>query len=37
MTLPPPQVIFGLFLLSIVLVFVFDIRYSPFGENDDGI
>ena len=37
MLLPPPQVIFGLLLLSIAVVLIWDIRYNPFGEDEDGI
>ena len=37
MVFPPPQVIFGLFLLSIAVVLIWDIRYNPFGEDEDGI
>ena len=37
MILPPPQVIFGLLLLSIAAVIIWDIRYNPFGEDEDGI
>ena len=37
MIFPPAQVVFGLLLLSIALVFIWDIRYSPFGEDEDGI
>jgi len=37
MILPPPQVIFGLLLLSIAAVLLWDIRYYPFGEDEDGI
>tara|TARA_X000000950_G_scaffold71290_1_gene88404 strand:- start:265 stop:378 length:114 start_codon:yes stop_codon:yes gene_type:complete len=37
MILPPAQVVFGLLLLSIAVVFIWDIRYSPFGEDEDGI
>ena len=33
MLFPPPQVIFGLLLLSIAVVLIWDIRYNPFGEN----
>tara|TARA_B100001248_G_C27112706_1_gene332066 strand:- start:105 stop:218 length:114 start_codon:yes stop_codon:yes gene_type:complete len=37
MILPPPSVVFGLLLFSIAVVLIFDIKYSPFGEDDDGI
>ena len=37
MLFPPPQVIFGLLLLSIAVVLIWDIRYNPFGEDEDGI
>ena len=37
MLFPPPQVIFGLLLLSIAVVLNSDIRYNPFGEDEDGI
>ena len=37
MLIPPPQVIFGLLLLSIAVVLILDIRYNPFGEDEDGI
>jgi len=37
MSFPPPQVIFGLLLLSIAVVLIWDIRYDPFGEDEDGI
>ena len=37
MIFPPTQVVFGLLLLSIALVLIWDIRYSPFGEDEDGI
>ena len=32
---PPPQVIFGLLLLSTAIVLIFDIRYNPFGNNEN--
>jgi len=35
MILPPPQVIFGLLLFSIVVVLIMDIRYNPFGESEE--
>jgi hypothetical protein len=37
MLFPPPQVIFGLLLLSIAVVLILDIRYNSFGEDEDGI
>ena len=37
MVLPPSQVVFGLLLLSIAVVLIWDIRYTPFGEDEDGI
>tara|TARA_Y100000589_G_scaffold6510_1_gene5608 strand:+ start:651 stop:764 length:114 start_codon:yes stop_codon:yes gene_type:complete len=37
MIFPPPQVIFCLLLISIAAVLIWDIRYSPFGEDEDGI
>jgi len=37
MILLPPQIVFGLLLVSIAVVLIWDIRYSPFGEDDDGI
>ena len=37
MIFPPAQVVFGLLLLSIAVVLIWDIRYSPFGEDEDGI
>jgi len=37
MILPPPKVIFGLLLLSIAAALFWDIRYNPFGEDEDGI
>ena len=36
MIFPPPSC-FGLLLLSIAVVLIWDIRYSPFGEDEDGI
>ena len=33
----PPQVIFGLLRLSIAVVLIWDIRYNPSGEDEDGI
>jgi len=36
MLFPPPQVIFGLLLLSIAVVLIWDIRYNPFGEDEEG-
>ena len=37
MIFPPSQVVFGLLLLSIAAVLIWDIRYNPFGEDEDGI
>jgi len=37
MIFPPAHVVFDLLLLSIALVLIWDIRYSPFGEDEDGI
>ena len=37
MIFPPSQVVFGLLLLSIAVVLIWDIRYNPFGEDEDGI
>jgi len=37
MIIPPPQVIFGLLLLSIAVTLVFDIRYNPFGNSEDDL
>lgn len=37
MIFPPAQVVFGLLLLLIAFVLIWDIRYSRFGEDDDGI
>ena len=37
MIYPPPQVIFALLILSTALVLVWDIKYNPFGEDQDGI
>tara|TARA_Y100000994_G_C15545825_1_gene381944 strand:+ start:540 stop:653 length:114 start_codon:yes stop_codon:yes gene_type:complete len=37
MLFPSPQVVFGLMLLSIAVVLIWDIRYHPFGEEEDGI
>jgi len=37
MLFPPPQVIFGLLILSIEVVLIWDIRYNHFGEDEDGI
>ena len=37
MIYPPEQVVFGLLLLSIAFVLTWDIRYSLFGEDEDGI
>ena len=37
MIYPPPQVIFALLILSTAVVLIWDIRYNPFGEDQDGI
>ena len=37
MIYPPPQVIFGLLLLSVAVVLIWDIRYNPFGEDEDSM
>tara|TARA_Y100001933_G_scaffold24112_1_gene20354 strand:- start:280 stop:393 length:114 start_codon:yes stop_codon:yes gene_type:complete len=37
MIFPPAQVIFVLLLLLIAVVLIWDIRYSPFREDEDGI
>jgi len=37
MIFPPPQVIFGLLLLSIAVVLIMDIRYNPFGQSEDDL
>ena len=37
MIFPPAQVVFALLLLSIAVVLIWDIRYSPFGKDEDGI
>jgi len=37
MIFPPPQVVFGLLLLSIAVTLVFDIKYNPFGNSEDDI
>ena len=37
MIFPPAQVVFGLLLLSIAVVVIWDIRYSQFGEDEEGI
>jgi len=37
MIFPPSQVVFGLLLVSIAVVLIWDIRYNPFGEDEDGI
>ena len=31
------MVVFSILLLSIAEVFIWDIRYKPFGEDEDGI
>ena len=37
MIFPSAQVVFSLLLLSIAAVIIWDIRYSPFGEDEYGI
>ena len=37
MLFPPPQVTFSLLLLSTAVVLIWDFRYNPFGEDEDGI
>ena len=37
MLFPPPQVVLSLLLVSIAFVSFLDIKYNPFGENEDGI
>ena len=37
MIYPPPQVIFALLILSTAVVLIWDIKYNPFGEDQDGI
>ena len=37
MLFPPPQVILDLLLLTIAVILILDIRYNPFGEDEDGI
>ncbi len=37
MIFPPTQVFFGLLLLSIAVVLIWDIRYSSFGEHEEEI
>ena len=37
MLYPPPQVVFGLLLLSTAVVLIWDIRYNPFGEDEEEI
>tara|TARA_B100001115_G_scaffold64171_1_gene47484 strand:+ start:482 stop:595 length:114 start_codon:yes stop_codon:yes gene_type:complete len=37
MIFPPAQVVFGLLLLSKAVVIIWDIRYIPFGRDEDGI
>ena len=34
MVYPPPQVIFGLLLLSTAVVLIWDIRFNPFEEEE---
>ena len=33
----PPQVIFALLILSTAVVLIWNIKYNPFGEDQDGI
>tara|TARA_Y100001968_G_scaffold242828_1_gene226544 strand:+ start:214 stop:453 length:240 start_codon:yes stop_codon:yes gene_type:complete len=33
----PPQVVFGLLLLSTAVVLIFDIIYNPFGNHEDDL
>ncbi|ABM75001.1 Hypothetical protein NATL1_04371 [Prochlorococcus marinus str. NATL1A] len=37
MIFPPPQVVFGLLLLSIAATLIFNVRYNPFGNSEDDI
>ena len=37
MIFPTPQVVFSLLLLSTAVVLIWDIRYNPFGEDEDKI
>ncbi len=37
MIYPPPQVVFGLLILSTAVVLIWDIRYDTFGEDEDEI
>ena len=37
MSFPPTQVVFGLLILSNSVVFIWDIKYNPFGEDEEGI
>ena len=37
MIYPPPQVVLSLLLLSTAAVLIWDIKYNPFGEDEDGI
>ena len=37
MIFPPAQVVFGLLLLSIAVVLIVDIKYSPFSGDEDEI
>ena len=37
MIFPSAQIVFGLLPLSIAVVLIWDIRYSPYGEDEDGI
>ncbi len=37
MIYPSPQVVFGLLILSTAIVIIWDIRYNPFGEDEEGL
>jgi len=37
MIFPPPQVVFGLLLLSNAVTLIFNLRYNPFGNSEDDI
>ena len=37
MILPPAQVVFDLLLLSISVVLIWDIKFRPFGKDENGI
>ena len=37
MIYPPPQVVVALLSLSTAVVLIWDIKYNPFGEDQDGI